>query len=276
MQLDSQRRTPAARPESRVFAIATVIAQTVELLVLAAFQHRDGWGIAGVTRAHVYNLVRIGMPTGVQFLLEIGAFAVLAATIASMSPAQMAAHQITLQLISFSFLPAWGIGEGEAVMVGQAVGASQDELVPRLARLTAKVTSVYTAACTFVLVAFAHPLVGAFTPDASTRAVAVSLIYVSGLFLVADGLNVVARCTLRGTGDVVYPAWVGVLCSWGMTPPLALLLGKHFGLGAVGGWLGMVGEVFIASAVLWVRLLRGGWRPFAHRTRAEMLAAASA
>jgi MATE family multidrug resistance protein len=73
---------------------------------------------------------------------------------------------------------------------------------------------------------------------------------------------------------VKFPAWIGVLCSWGMTPPLAWLLGYHYGLGAFGGWLGLAGEVLLGAGLQWLRLQRGGWRPHAERTRAEVLAIA--
>ena len=256
-------------------AWATVIAQSIEAAVLVVYQHRIGWGISAMRRSHLVALFRVGVPTGLQQMLEIGSFAVLAAMIASMSPAQMAAHQITLQLISFSFLPAFAIGEAASVMVGQAVGAVRDDLVPRIARLALLVVSAFTGFCTLALLAFASALVASFTKDAITQQVAMKLVYVSCVFLVIDGVNIVARAVLRGAGDVVFPAWLGVLCSWGLTPPLAWLLGFHFHLGAFGGWLGLSAEVLIGASAQWLRLARGGWRPYAVRTRAEMMAAAA-
>ena len=187
----------------------------------------------------------------------------------------MAAHQITLQLISFSFLPAFAVGESASVMVGQAIGAFRDELVKPVARLAVLVVSLYTGACTLVLVVFASPLVGAFTKDAVTQGVGIRLVYVSGLFLVIDGVNIVARSILRGAGDVVFSAWIGVLCSWGLTPPLAWLLGFHFHLGAFGGWLGLSLEVLVGATAQWLRLAVGGWRALAAKTRADMLATAA-
>src|SRR6185295_18286929 len=122
-----------------------VIAQTIEALVLAAYQHRVGWGVSSMRRSHLVALVRVGVPTGLQMLLEVGAFCLLAAMVASMSSAQMAAHQITLQVISFSFMPAFAIGEGASVMVGQVVGAARDGLVLPVARVAVRVVGAYTA-----------------------------------------------------------------------------------------------------------------------------------
>jgi MATE family multidrug resistance protein len=255
-------------------AWATVVAQTLEALVLALAQHRAGWGVSAMTRAHLLALLRMGVPGGLQASLEVGAFAVLAAMVAAMSSAQMAAHQITLQMISFSFMPGYAIGEGAAVMVGQVVGAGRDDLVLPVARVAVRVAGVYTALCTLVFVGLTPQLIDAFHVDDETRTIAITLLRVSGLFLVMDGANMVARATLRGTGDVKFPAWIGVLCSWCMTPPLAWLLGYHYGLGAFGGWLGLSGEVFLGAGLQWLRLRQGGWRRHAERTRSEVVALA--
>ncbi len=255
-------------------AWATVVAQTVEALVLAAYQHRDGWGVSAMTRKHLTALIRIGIPTGLQMLLEFGAFALLAAMIASLSEVQMAAHQIALQVISFSFLPAFAIGESASVLTGQVVGAARDDLVLPLTKLALKVVTAYTALCTVLFALFAPQIVDAFSVEAGTRDVAIQLVRAATLFLIVDGANIVSRTTLRGTGDVRFPAIVGVVCSWLLTPPLAWLLGFHFHMGALGGWLGLSGEVILGASIQWARLLRGGWKQHAERTRAEVLATA--
>ena len=71
-------------------------------------------------------------------------------------------------------------------------------------------------------------------------------------------------------GDVRYSAVVGIAASWITTPPLTWYLGDYLGLGAVGGWLALTAEITVATVVLWHRLIRGGWRDAADRTRAEM------
>ena len=183
----------------------------------------------------------------------------------------MAAHQITLQIISFSFMPAFAVGESAAVLVGQAVGAARDDLVMPIFRLAVRVVGGYTTLCTIVFASLAPQIVALFTTDPEARTVGVSLVRISALFLIMDGANIVARSVLRGTGDVRFPAWIGVICSWGLTPPLAWLLGFHFGMGAFGGWLGLSGEVFLGATIQWLRVKNGGWKPYAERMRNEVL-----
>ncbi len=248
-------------------ASATVIAQTVESGVLWWLGRARGWRASGATRQHLAELWRIGLPTGVQFMLEVGSFVLLAALIARLSEVQMAAHQVALQVCQFSFLPAYAVSEAASVLAGQAVGARRQELVLPVAHLCLRVAGAYTLFCSLVFVACGPLIAAAFTRDATLAATAVHLLYVAAVFQTFDGANIAARSILRGVGDVRFAAVVGVVTAWVMTPPLAWLLGWRAGLGAFGGWLGLCGECIIGAVVLWQRLQRGRWRELAQATR---------
>jgi MATE family multidrug resistance protein len=210
------------------------------------------------TREHYRELLRMGLPTGLQLTFEVGSFAILTALIASTSELQMAAHQIVLQLCQVSFLPAFAVSEAASVLVGQAVGARRPELVTRVARLALATAGVYTAACSIAFAVAAPLFVSAFAATTALAASARRLLRVAALFQVSDGANIVLRAVLRGAGDVRYAAVVGVCTAWLMTPPMAWLLGRRLGLGAVGGWLGLAGESTLGALLLWRRLRRLG------------------
>jgi MATE family multidrug resistance protein len=199
-----------------------------------------------------------GAPTGVQFLLEVGAFFALSLVVARMGAADGAAHQLVLQLTHVSFLPAHALAEAASVLVGQAVGAGRLDLVrPVARRAMASGGRLATA-------------LGA--GDGAAHAVTRDLIRISALFLVADAANVIARGVLRGVGDAVYPAVIGVLTAWVVTPPLAAALGLGLDWGVAGGWLGLTLEIIVGAVILWHRLERQRWRDAALASRARTLA----
>jgi MATE family multidrug resistance protein len=255
---------------------ATVIAHTVEAGTLVVVQTRQGWFVRNTRLAHLRAVWRIGMPTGVQFTLEVGAFAMMTGLLAHLGVLQAAGHQIALQVNHFAFLPGFAIAEAASVLAGQAVGAHRLDLVKRVARTGLKATTAYTGACSVIFALYAGPIVAGFTSDPALARVAVHLLWVAAVFQVFDGANMVARGVLRGAGDVRVPAIVGVLTSWVATPPLTLLLGYGLGQGALGGWLGLTVEILCASVILWWRLERGHWHAAATLTHAEMRQAAAA
>jgi MATE family multidrug resistance protein len=251
-------------------AAATIVAHGVELGTLFLLSRRHGLAMGRPQRADLVRLWRIGIPSGVQFVLEVGSFAMLSVLISLMSEVDMAGHQIALQIIHFSFLPALAVGEAASVLAGQAIGRGRDWLVNRVARWAVLLALIYMGCCALVFLFGAEAMVSRFTRDAQVVALAVSLLHLAAAFQLLDAANVVGRCVLRGTGDVRYAAIIGVASAWLCVPPLTWLLGSRLHLGARGGWLGITCEVCCAAALFWWRLERRGWKPAADRARQEL------
>jgi MATE family multidrug resistance protein len=255
-------------------AWGTVAANLLELALLMAVQARDGLGLGDLRWRHVASLATMGWPTGLQFLIEMGSFTLLTVMVSRYSEAHMAAHQITIQVIHFSFLPAVALGEACSVMVGQAVGALREQLVRRVARLTMWAAGIYAGTCTLVF-ALGGRLIGlGFTDDPELLRLTVQLLAIAAVFQVFDAANIIGRAALRGTGDVRFPAVLGVTLAWLATPPSMWLLGYQLGLGAVGGWIGLCVELVLGAGIFWWRLEREHWREAMARARALRASAA--
>jgi len=251
-------------------AWASVAAHVIDCGWLARAQ---GWAAMGLGRGawrSVGAVWRLGVPIGLQMLLEVSAFTVLTAIFSAMSEVDVASHQIALVAVHFSFLPALALGEAASVLAGQAIGARQSALVAVVARRALWAALAYTGFCGVVFALAARPIAMAFSDDPAIIATTTHLLYVAAAFQLFDGASIVARCVLRGTGDVRYAAAVSVLLAWVTTPPLAVALGFGLGMGAVGGWVGLCVEIMLSAGVLWWRLERGGWHAAARRAREQL------
>jgi MATE family multidrug resistance protein len=249
---------------------AAAIGHVVEATLLIRASRQTGFGWALLRVRHVAHSLRLGLPLGVQFTLEIGAFSVLVAVLARTGAVDLAAHQIALQVTHVSFLPALALGEAASILVGQAVGAGEDGLVRRVARRAVAIASVYTGVCGVGFLLGAAHIARLFTLDPAVRTVTTHLLWVAAAFQVFDGANAVARSVLRGTGDVRYSALIAATTSWLTLPPLSWWLGVHMGLGALGGWLALFVEITAGASLLWWRLERGHWARFAEQSRVRL------
>lgn len=255
-------------------AIATICGNLTELAVLAWPMRAQLRGVRW-RRAAVREVWTQGVPNGSQFVMEVGSFLILTIMVARMSAIDGAAHQMVLHLVNVSFLPAHALAEAAAVLVGQAVGANSDSLVPRVARRALLLGAGYATLCLIAYAVLGGMIVRALASgDAALAARATMLVHVSLAFLVADAANVIARGVLRGASDVRYAAIVGIATSWLTTPPLTWALGVAAGLGAVGGWIGLAVEIVVGAGLFWLRVVRGGWRPAAAAARRSMAGAA--
>jgi MATE family multidrug resistance protein len=251
-------------------AIAAICGNATEVAMLAWPMRKRLRGMM-VTRRALRDTWSQGLPNGVQFVMEVGAFLLLTLMIAGMSATDAAAHELVLHVINVSFLPAHALAEAAAVLVGQAVGANRDALVNVVAKRALAIAAAYSSACLVTFAIAGGAIASALSAgDATLAGRAALLLQVSLAFLVADASNVIARGVLRGAGDVRYAAIVGTVTSWVTTPPLAYLFGIVLGMGAVGGWIGIATEIVVGAGLFWLRVWRGGWRGAAAASRRAM------
>jgi MATE family multidrug resistance protein len=99
-----------------------------------------------------------------------------------------------------------------------------------------------------------------FSDDPAVVAVARKLLLLAALFQVLDAVSIVLRGALRGAKDVRVAALIGIGVIWCCVPTAAYFLGRLAGLGALGGWIGFVGETTFGATLLGLRWSRGSWR----------------
>jgi MATE family multidrug resistance protein len=251
-------------------AWSTLSVQLLDCAILGWVQLHDGLGLRAARRAHAVSILKVGAATGLEFFLGVSAFSVLVAFVAHMSEADLAAHQIAIQIIHFAFLPVVAVGEAASVLSGQVVGAGRDELVPRVARLAVAIGAGYATLCTLIFGLFARQLPTWFGAEPAVVDIATHLLWVAAAFQLIDAVGIVLRALLRGTGDVRIPALQAVISSWLLVPALTFWLGFSHGLGALGGWLALTADMTFGAAFVAGRLAFGAWRSEAVRSRERM------
>jgi MATE family multidrug resistance protein len=213
---------------------------------------------------HFWRAVRgvadLGIPTGFQFMAETLAFTAFTVVLGSISKEEIASHQIALNVIRVSFLPGVAVSEAASVLVGRALGRRRLDEADAAVRSALAIAVGFMAVCGVVF-AIAGGLLGRFfSSDPLVVRGAQKLLFVAAVFQVLDAVNIVLRGALRGAKDVRVVAVIGVLVVWTFLPTAAYVLGKLCGLGALGGWLGFVGETTVGATLFWLRWKRGGWR----------------
>jgi MATE family multidrug resistance protein len=244
----------------------TAMTEWVELAAMLALFVRDSKRAAcNVPRANLpfrramAEVLELGVPTGIQFGLEMLAFATLTALLSSMGR-EIAAHQIALVTIRTSFLPGIAVGESASILVGRALGKNDLDEADRVTKWAVGMAAAFMALCGVVFATLASDIAHQFTTDDSVARIAKHLLWIAAGFQVLDACNIVLRGALRGAKDVRVAAVLGVAIVWTCVPTAALFLGKLAGWGAVGGWCGFLAETAVATALFSTRWRRGPWR----------------
>lgn len=215
------------------------------------------------------RIAAIGFPIGAQLGVEVGLISFTAIMVGWFGPTELAAHQVTINLASITFMVALGVSLAGSIRVGQHLGAGSARGVRRATLATYLCTLGFMSLCALAFFLFPRQLVGLYTSDPGILRVASSLLVVAAFFQVFDGAQVAGLCALRGAADTRVPMLMAVAGYWGVGVPVAWLLGFRTPLGPAGVWTGLsiaLGTVALllgwrARRVLWDRdLLRKAGR----------------
>lgn len=241
-------------------AIATLTVQLcivgVYVVAVRALDRSRGWTApAPSTRAHVREVAGYGWPIGGQLFAEVGIFGVATVLATNLGTLASAGHTIALQVSSFTFSIAVGVGAATSVRVGHAIGEG-DVALARRRGLVGLATGVSVmGGLALVLLVARGPLARLFTNDADVVATAVPLLGIAALFQLSDGAQAVAAGALRGLGETRVTLVGNLLGHYAVGLPIALGLAYGAGLGARGLWWGLSAGLTVTALYLVARFI---------------------
>jgi multidrug resistance protein, MATE family len=203
--------------------------------------------------AMMRQLIAIGGPISIAFLMEYGLFSAAALLTGLISTTALAAHQIALQVTAILFMVPYGIGMAATVRVGHAAGRNDAAGVGRAGLVAGLLGiglgAVVTAAVIFGRFTIARLFLGHTAENAvATIELAATLLLVGTTLFVTDGLQSIAAGALRGLQDTRMPLLFAFVGYWLIGFPAAWALAFHAELGAVGVWIGLsLGTAFYAT-----------------------------
>lgn len=240
-------------------AIATSISRFVMFGMLAMLawpllsRHIHPWRRESFSLRPLGQMMRIGAPIGGAYFLEYATFGTIALLMGLLGTAEVAGHQIAINLASLTFMVPAGVSAAATVLVGNAIGRGDAAGARRAAKAALFAGAAFMCMSAIVFLAAPDLLAGLYTADLGVLAIAVTLIPIAGLFQVFDGLQVVGAGVLRGAGDTHAPMVIGLLGFWLVGMPVSVYLGLHTPMRAAGLWWGFV---FGLAAVAGFLLLR--------------------
>jgi MATE family multidrug resistance protein len=240
-------------------ASLVVIAQPLLLwwLIRATRVHEGAWrpwDRRSFEWSGLAQILRLGLPVGVQFSLEGWAWSLSTMMAGWISTAALGGHIIVLNMASLSFQLPLGIGLAAGVRVGNQIGASDLPGARRSAAVSLALGAGVMLGFAVLFALFAAELPLLYTTDAAVIALGALVLPIAGAFQIFDGTQVVAGGILRGAGRTHAAAYVNLIGFWAIALPLAWLWAFRNGGGLEGIWWGLVAGLAAVSAALvfWV------------------------
>jgi MATE family multidrug resistance protein len=208
----------------------------------------------------IANMVRVGAPAAFEGFVDMGGFTMFTVFVGQAGAIQLAASQITLQILSFSFMPLWGLTTAASVLTGNWMGAGKPDQAAHYGRQTYKLGSYYSLGLAVVIILSRNHIFKIFSNDPEVLALGASLALAAAVFQYFDGLRMLGSGILQGAGATLFPMLLTVVIMWGMFIPQTWYLVVHRGGDVITAWIGASVCYLLIGAGLWYRFESGKWK----------------
>lgn len=248
-------------------AIATVIGRTTGLLY-QIYHLAKGSGLIKIKLAYfkidftlISSIVKIAWPATVQFIIASGSWIVLTKLVAETGGTTASAgYQIAIRNVIFFILPAWGLSNAAATLVGQNLGAKEIKRAEDSVMLTAKYNAIFMAFVSATFILFSESIIRIFTQEDSIVVYGAQALQYIGTAYIFYGVGMVMTQALNGAGDTRTPTIINFICFWCIQIPMAYLLAYQFGMKSTGVFIAIPVSETILALVAWYYFKKGKWK----------------
>jgi MATE family multidrug resistance protein len=255
-------------------AIATVIASVATCVIYFVIfllpAHRKSFCTTNYTfdRELFGRLMKFGIPSGVQFMLDVLGFNFFVIFIGRIDAVSFAASSMVLQINTLSFMPMIGFGMATSVLVGRALGADKPQIAQKTTFTAAKLTFGYMIAVAAGYWLFPNVFMLPFEAGASAeqmeamRPIAKILLYFVSFYCIFDTGNIIFSAALKGAGDTKFVMYISIWLNWliMVIPSWAAVTFLQGSARLYVAWFALTGYVCALAILFLLRFLTGKWK----------------
>lgn len=210
-------------------ALGTSFARVVGLLVLLVIFLRTKAipfplkSLVRFDRETLWRVARMGLPGAAESISYQGAQFILTMIVAPLGTVALAARSLTFQAESFTYIPAVGLAQAAAILVGQAMGAGERERAVATGRSAIRFGLLFTGALALLLFIFPDLVLAVFTEDPAVLSIARITLRIASAYKLGQCLNQVCGGIFRGAGNPEWPTGLTTAGTWLLTVPIAWL-----------------------------------------------------
>jgi MATE family multidrug resistance protein len=186
------------------------------------------------------KVLSLGIPTSLQMLFEVGAFAAAAIMMGIIGEEAQAAHQITINAVSATFMVCTGLSVAATVRVGNALGRDDKPGMRKAGLAAIAQTIVFMCFAALLITIFRNIIPTFYIDNAEVIMIAANLFLVAAVFQISDGVQVAAIGALRGMQDIWWPTMVTFFAYICIGLPFSWVSAFHTDLGYWGVWIGLL------------------------------------
>ena len=208
----------------------------------------------------LWKIVKLSSTAVFQFLIATASWSALIVIIAGFGEEAIAGYVIALRVVMFALLPALGLSNAAATLVGQNLGAGKPERAEKSVWKAAYFNAAFYGAIGLVFLFFSNSIIGIFTSEPTILAYGTNCLHIVAYGFAFYGLGMVLETAFNGAGDTWTPTYLNLFIFWLLEIPLAYILAYYFGLGASGVFWAITIAFSLLAIVSAILFRRGKWK----------------
>ena len=206
------------------------------------------------------SVVRLSGSGTIQILIATASYIGLVRILSVFGSDALAGYTIGIRVIMFALLPAFGLSNAAATMVGQNLGARQPDRAEGAVWTAARYNMVFLGSVGLVFLVGAPLIAALFTSDPAVQPYAISCLRIVSLGFLFYACGMVLTQAFNGAGDTWTPTIINLFVFWLWEIPLAWWLSSHGGFGAHGVFMALtIAYSTLAVVTAWL-FKRGTWK----------------
>jgi putative MATE family efflux protein len=208
----------------------------------------------------IWRLIKVSAGGTFQFIIASASWIFLVRIVSTFGTAALAGYTIAIRVIVFAILPAWGMANASATLVGQNLGAGQPERAEKSVWRTGFFNMIFLACIPVLFLTLAETIVRLFTTDLGVLKYAVQCLQIVSVGYIFYAYGMVVAQSFNGAGDTRTPTILNFFAFWMFQIPLAYTLSITFELGTPGVyWAIVIAESALAVVSIYIFRL-GKWK----------------
>lgn len=216
-------------------------------------KYREGFKRGVINKINLSNLLRLGLPVGLQMGVETASFSLSVVMMGWIGATALAAHQIAGVVTTLGFMVYYGIAAAITIQVSRYKGWNDMLNVRRASFAGLHIILVVATLVVLLILCLRHQIGYLFTSEEDVVALVAILSYSVILYQFGDGLQILFANALRGIADVKYMAYMAFVCHFLIALPIGYYCGFILEWGAVGIWCGFPISLTLLGVLLWRR-----------------------
>lgn len=247
-------------------AVATTIGRSIGV----CYQVYHLFKGKGIIKMHIENiavhieiiskLLKVAAGGAGQFLIASASWIFLVRIISMFGSEALAGYTIAIRVVIFAIMPAWGMANAAATLVGQNLGAGFPDRAERSVWRTAFFNMLFLGSLGILFLLTAETVISLFTHDPGIIMYGKQCLQYVCLGYIFYAYGMVISSSFNGAGDTKTPTILNLFGFWAIQIPFAYFMAVHLNMGPKGVFMAIaVAESLLATAAILV-FRRGNWK----------------